>query len=97
MYSLPAPRFFRNSWYQWSSALIPSTSGRQLSFRNTNFFVVTDIATNPRVARPVGDFGIEVGHPTMYTFVFFPSRTDTLLLGYLLGSPTLSNNLENMG
>lgn len=55
------------------------------------------IATNPRVARPVGDFRIEVGRPTMWSLLVFPSRTDIFLLGYSLGSPMLPANLKNVG
>src|SRR5258708_3705040 len=97
MYDLPDPSPFCNSRYQTSSGLIDLTSGRQLSFKNTKSPSSTENATNPRVARPVGDFGIKIGRPTMYVFATTQLGTDTFLLGYHWWSPTLSNTLENIG
>ena len=46
--------------------IIPGISGRQLSFKKTNFPVSFDITTEPRVARPVDDLAFAIERPTIY-------------------------------
>ena len=85
---------------QYASPFIPSILGRQLSFKNTNLPVSLDIATKPRVARPVGDLAVAIERPTIYdtTPSLSPSRVgiSILLLRYLFLEPTeRSSELSN--